>query len=68
MCLTPYIYGLSNTRVKLSYLSIYSIELVGRGSETQRKVGQNYPYLFNLRTNICTLTFIPNNSDIHVHL
>ena len=38
---------------KLIYLNFHPLEVVGRGSETQLQVGENYAYLFNLRSNIC---------------
>ena len=33
------------------------LEVVGRGSETQLQVGENYSYLLNLRPNICDTNF-----------
>ena len=38
---------------KLSYLNFHPLEVVGRGSEPQLQVGENYSFLFNLRSNIC---------------
>ena len=39
--------------LKLSYLNFQPLEVVGRGSETQLQLGENYLYLFDLIPNIC---------------
>ena len=46
---------------KVIYLNFQPLEVVGRCSETQLQVAENYSYSFNLSKTICT--FHSNNSD-----
>ena len=62
MCLNPF-------PAKLSYLNFHPLKVVSRYREPQLQVGENYSYLFNLRSNICKYwcldtDFISNNSDL----
>ena len=38
---------------EVTNLNCHPLEVVSRGSKTQLQVDENYPYLFNLRRNIC---------------
>ena len=53
---------------RLSYLNFNPLEVVHRYRDPQLQVGENYSYLFDLRSNICqswnlSIQFILNNSD-----
>ena len=55
--------------VKLIYLNFQPLEVVSRYRDPQLKMGENYAYLFNLRSNICisrclNTHFVPNISDL----